>query len=502
MLTRLSIKGFKNLVDVDIRFGPFTCIAGENGVGKSNIFDAIQFLSYLADRPVTEAAGLIRSKNNFIKGGVIQNVFHRTGIETSRELAFEVEMIIPTSGEDELGQRAKATYTFLKYSIKFELTDKSQEDDNEPIRIISEELLPLKKGEANKNLLFAHAAKWRNGIIKGKRNVPFISTALDEKGESFINLHQDGGSSGKPQPFLAKNLPRTVLSTARYASETPTVLLARREMQSWKLLQLEPSSLRTPDDLDKFSFRSSLGSDGSNLPSTIYRLAHNAGKSNSPFSSPDQVYAQLANKLSGLIGDVRNVKIDKDDKRQLLTLQIIGKDQTEFPARSLSDGTLRFLALAVLDLDYTETGLICLEEPENGIHPDRIPAIIELLRNIPVDPFDENLDGNTLRQVIINTHSPRVVMEIPEDSLVYAELVEFVENSKRFKGTALKALSETWRVQKGGTAPISRGKIMSYLNSPVSNEDDSVDYDHSPPNSRKIKNRDDLKKLQNQMSLF
>ena len=43
MLTRLKVSGFKNLVDVDIRFGPFTCIAGANGVGKSNLFDAINF---------------------------------------------------------------------------------------------------------------------------------------------------------------------------------------------------------------------------------------------------------------------------------------------------------------------------------------------------------------------------------------------------------------------------------------------------------------------------
>ena len=34
MLTRLKITGFKNLVDVDVRFGPFTCIAGVNGVGE------------------------------------------------------------------------------------------------------------------------------------------------------------------------------------------------------------------------------------------------------------------------------------------------------------------------------------------------------------------------------------------------------------------------------------------------------------------------------------
>ena len=57
MLTRLKVSGFKNLVDVDIRFGPFTCVAGPNGVGKSNLFDAIRFLSAIsADQPLIEAA--------------------------------------------------------------------------------------------------------------------------------------------------------------------------------------------------------------------------------------------------------------------------------------------------------------------------------------------------------------------------------------------------------------------------------------------------------------
>ena len=43
MLTRLKVNGFKNLVDVDVYFGPFTCVAGANAVGKSNLFDAIHF---------------------------------------------------------------------------------------------------------------------------------------------------------------------------------------------------------------------------------------------------------------------------------------------------------------------------------------------------------------------------------------------------------------------------------------------------------------------------
>ena len=50
MLTRFEVSGFKNLNDVVVEFGPFTCVAGPNAVGKSNLFDAIRFLSGLADR--------------------------------------------------------------------------------------------------------------------------------------------------------------------------------------------------------------------------------------------------------------------------------------------------------------------------------------------------------------------------------------------------------------------------------------------------------------------
>ena len=60
MLTRLKVDGFKNLVGADIRFGPFTCIAGANGVGKSNLFDAIRFLSLTANYSLLEAALRVR----------------------------------------------------------------------------------------------------------------------------------------------------------------------------------------------------------------------------------------------------------------------------------------------------------------------------------------------------------------------------------------------------------------------------------------------------------
>ena len=116
MLTRLKVSGFKNLVDVDVRFGAFTCIAGTNGVGKSNLFDAIQFLSALADRSLIEAALSVRDEGG--KTGDIRSLFHRVGDKYADRMSFELEMIFPREGVDDLGQQAEASITFLHYSLE------------------------------------------------------------------------------------------------------------------------------------------------------------------------------------------------------------------------------------------------------------------------------------------------------------------------------------------------------------------------------------------------
>jgi len=115
MLTRLKVQGFKNLADVDVSFGPFTCIAGVNGVGKSNLFDAITFLSALADRPLMDAAKSVRDDRN--RTTDVRSLFLKHGNEHVEEMSFEAEMLIPQSGQDDLGQTARAVITFLRYEL-------------------------------------------------------------------------------------------------------------------------------------------------------------------------------------------------------------------------------------------------------------------------------------------------------------------------------------------------------------------------------------------------
>jgi predicted ATPase len=187
-------------------------------------------------------------------------------------------------------------------------------------------------------------------------------------------------------------------------------------MQSWRLLQLEPSSLRQPDP---FTAPTKLAANGSHLAATLYRLARASKGSGSVNGSGEaQVFSRIANRLGELIDDVRAVSVDREERRELLTLNVTGSDGTVHPARALSDGTLRFLALTLLELDPEATGLLCLEEPENGIHPDRIPAMLRLLKDIATDTEEPLGDDNPLRQVIINTHSPAVVGEVADDDIL------------------------------------------------------------------------------------
>jgi predicted ATPase len=138
----------------------------------------------------------------------------------------------------------------------------------------------------------------------------------------------------------------------------------------------------------------------------------------------------------------------------------------ELPASSLSDGTMRFVALAILELDPTEQGVVCLEEPENGIHPERINAILDLLYRIATDTHLSAGHDNPLRQVIITTHSPLIVGRVKADDLIFLQTRHHGAKSSRHSGVEISALPESWRCRLGKTASMARGQILTYLRGP------------------------------------
>ena len=214
MLTRLKVSGFKNLVDVDVQFGPFTCIAGPNGVGKSNLFDAILFLGATMEQTLTDAAKAVRDEAN--RTGDIRAIFHRVGEIQDREICFEAEMILSPTGTDELGQMVEATTTFVSYRLRlgWRASDSPHQDAG-PIEILEESLTPLRLTDATDHLLFSHSRSWLKSVLKGRRAGNFISTEEktfedDSAKYTVVSLHQDRRSGRRFSRPAAGGAPGTV----------------------------------------------------------------------------------------------------------------------------------------------------------------------------------------------------------------------------------------------------------------------------------------------------
>jgi predicted ATPase len=504
MLTRLQVSGFKNLIDVDLYFGPFTCIAGANAVGKSNLFDAILFLKALMDAPIMDAAMAVRAEKGSISD--IQHLFTQTAKGICLPIKIEAEMLVPGEGTDYLDQPASAKTTFLSYRVEFRYQSPKGTNTRPRIELVDETLDYIKKGEAHAHLPFVHVVRWRDSVVKGRRTSPYISTGTADDGSRVVKLHQDSSTSGgRTRLFQAEKLPRTVLSTVN-AQESPTAVLARQEMLNWRLLQLEPSALRAPDGFDA---PSQLDASGAHLPATLYRLSQEYEKRYADDLTPEDAHkrmldppapgseralVQIANRLYELVDHVGQVRIDRDEKRELLTLLLADKHGTELPAKALSDGTLRFLALASVEIDPTLTGLICMEEPENGIHPERIGAMLGLLRDIAVDPSVPTGEDNPLRQVIINTHSPVVVSQVPDDTLIFAVPEQRVIEGSVLKGVCFRCLSDTWRAATVDMPVIAKGKAISFLQ-PIAEKADPT----RKGQDRRVIDREDIVQLKLQL---
>lgn len=93
----------------------------------------------------------------------------------------------------------------------------------------------------------------------------------------------------------------------------------------------------------------------------------------------------------------------------LIDTRIEENNRITIPASRLSDGTLRWLALLTILLHPTPPPLVCLEEPELGLHPDAIRMLAELL-----------IQASERMQLIVTTHSDALVDQFSDspDSVI------------------------------------------------------------------------------------
>lgn len=400
MLTRLEIDGFKTFEGLAVDLAPFTTVVGNNSAGKSNLFDAIQLLSGLATRDVAEAVKGLR--------GEPLELFRQTPSGRSRQIRLAVEVLVDPVVRDPWGSEVGLTHTRMRYEVVLER--RQTRSGIERIQVAHEAARPILRKEDRWAKAMRPSSAFRSAYLKYARTKPWLTT--EEPGQPdeglVFNIHQDG-KQGRNRPASAAEA--TVLYSITNA-EFPHLFALREEMRHWRLLQLDPALLRKPAPATASDV---LDADGSNLAAVLTRIEVETRSD----ARPQGVLSDIVADLSELIPGVTRLAAELHDASREFRIELTMRDGLPFTSRVVSDGTLRVLALLTLLHDPRQRGLVCFEEPENGVHPARVRLLTQCLRDMVAHPsdFDSAQDPPPLNQWLLASHSPVVLSALIDKDL-------------------------------------------------------------------------------------
>ena len=353
MIKSLRLRNFKNFEDTTFRFGPFSVIAGENATGKSNLGDALRFLHGIG--------------RGFDLARILKGI-ERPTRSGADEVAISAEFLM----HDE--------HT-LRYDIVFSATPSKEGGP----RIVSEDL-------TTDETILTRTPPLRTQGTEGANS----TNTLYVRRKSGRLERIDNISEISPVLTTAMHIPDVQDSARGYIIELLLMLLRTQ------CLVLNPEALRAPG----IAGGTFLHESGRGLPSALQRVCVEKEKNAS-------VVEWLRELTPTDISDLRFFE-DPDGR---VHLEVREREGGRFGAHSVSDGTLRFMAMLTVVLDSEEATTYFLDEFENGLHPSRIGLLLRLI--------EQHVDRTGL-QIIATTHAPEVLDRMNdrtfEDSMVLARV--------------------------------------------------------------------------------
>jgi predicted ATPase len=226
-----------------------------------------------------------------------------------------------------------------------------------------------------------------------------------------------------------------------------TAYYVRRCLASWRLYHFHDTSATSPmKKMGNINDNRFLRPDGSNLAAFLYLLQQ---KHASVYSLIRRTVQRVAPFFDDFL--LEPLRLNPDKIR--LEWRHKGSD-AYFDAASLSDGTLRFIAMATLLLQPEEyrPSVILVDEPELGLHPYAITLLASLVKQV-----------SHTTQVILSTQSPLLLDHFhPEDVLV-AERVNGSTQFTRLDADRLAtwleeySLGQLWEKNELGGRPMPEG---------------------------------------------
>ena len=341
-IERLELTGYRPFVGFSAQLQELTVIIGANASGKSSLFDFLRFLAFAASNPLPPEID---------PRSVGKRLFHTNGPE---RIAFAVVI--------DHGQ-AKP----LRYEVEIQ-------GPTGAAKVVRERLATTEPLSADKHEPFLFLS-FRNG-----RGV-----VRDPIGRKFK----------RPEWTLRPNelaLRRALDPTLVTLSRLQTFITAWRFYSGFDVST--SAAMRRPVPSEPSP---TLTEDGSNLSAVLFSLVSehpNAwGELETLLSSAVPGFLSLTVKPRGGPGTVMGIWREQGLKDELTLAD-------------LSDGTLRFLCWATLCLSPNIPPLVCIDEPEIGLHPRVLPVLAGVLRL-----------ASARSQILVATHSPYFLSQFQLDEI-------------------------------------------------------------------------------------
>ncbi len=374
MITSLRLLDFKNFADETLRVGPFTVIVGANASGKSNIRDAFRFLHGIG-RGYTLAE---------ILGG--------------KHLGGQAEWQAIRGAPNEVGRVADA-----EPGSRFALEVQLRLDD-----INAQYLIEVSRGAGESGVFRVSREKLSAGgwepVYTSHPYYPDPVRDQDDDTHLLLRMEKTGTQrkygdriAVRPdQPALTQIQEHKRIAKP-HKDKAQRVIDA---LASMRFLDLIPDSMRQPS----FPGQKILGDSGDNLPTVLREICAD--------SKRRQTLIDWVRALTPM--DVDDFQFPVDPVTGLVRLVVLEKGGRTCSAYSVSDGTLRFLAMLAALLADDPTRFYFFEEIDNGIHPTRQWLLLELI---------EKQTATGAMQVVTTTHSPALVTSVNDATFTNTSVI-------------------------------------------------------------------------------
>ncbi|MGL4767328.1 MAG: AAA family ATPase [Formosimonas sp.] len=410
MLTKIKINDFKSYKQQELPISPLTLLIGANASGKTNALEAFRFLSWLSQGQKLSVLKHQLSESEQVLRGKLSDLGH---------LNAPIFTLGCETDDDE----------WSEYLV-------SIENRNHELHIVQEQ------------------------IIGKTKSLPLYSIKQPAQGYSndvqveYNNFKQGGKKpmiTGTDQFVLLSQLQTPAIFATNEKSKTTIPKMAKKFgnlLENTLFLDPIPSKMRG----DSYPDKSALKGDCSNLAAVLYEFEHEK-----------PILLEFIRSLPEQ--DISDLVFHKDNRGKVSfeLNETFGEERRNWPSESLSDGTLRVLAIAAALLSAPEGATVVIEEVDNGIHPSRAKQLLKTMR--------EQANRRNIR-LVLSTHNPALMDAIPDESL---KDVVFCYRDKKDGDSRLIRLSDlsdypSLLAQGSLGDLVTQGIIDRFVKSPTSPE--------------------------------